>query len=212
MSLLVSTVVDNARLALFDPAPGAGWSDDELIAYLNSAVRMVIGMKPDAAPVAEDVTLVDGTKQSLPAAGLLLLDAYYNGDGGSVALQSVHEFVRTHTGWAAEAAGATSYVFFDPRLPKVFHVSPPATAGMTLAVLYGAVPAPVDSRTDDVGLSEAFEPMLTAAVTGFALSKPSARQNLPHARALMESFGVQLGLLTKAQVAHGGQIDIKGVA
>ena len=86
--MLASDCVDAARLALFDPAPGAGWSDAELLTYLNEAIRDSVAAKPDIYPVSGDIPLAAGVVQTLPVGAMVfVVVAWVIGafDGGFVA-------------------------------------------------------------------------------------------------------------------------------
>ena len=72
--MLAQDFVTEIRGSLFDPPPGAGWSDSELLGYLNQALRTTSTLKPDAYTKRVYIPLVAGTNQALPADGLMLLD------------------------------------------------------------------------------------------------------------------------------------------
>ncbi|MDO8310527.1 MAG: hypothetical protein Q7T25_01160, partial [Sideroxyarcus sp.] len=60
------------------------WTQDELLRWLNDGQRAIVLERPEATAVNTSVLLVAGTKQTLPALGLRLLDLPRNmGVGGS---------------------------------------------------------------------------------------------------------------------------------
>ena len=63
MAILVSEILNNVREIIQDEL-ALRWSDDELIDYLNDAVRTAVMIKPDINPVTEEFTCAAGYKQS----------------------------------------------------------------------------------------------------------------------------------------------------
>ena len=213
MSFLASAVIQRARYTLLDESAVA-WSNAELYSYLNGGMTQLVSIKPDAYPRVASLTLVAGTWQSLPDDGVLFLDAVQNTAGGFVTVQAAHEFVRVHPTWAADTASANvSYVLFDPRLPTNFNVYPPATAGATLRVKYGAMAEPVVPTTQEtVDFPAWYETPLWAFVVGSAYAKNGKRQDLAKFQQFMSMFMQAVAGNTASERSTAPAADPKGVA
>ena len=209
--ILCQDYIDTVREQLFDPAPGAGWNDLELIGYLNAGITRTILAKMDAYPVVRELSLEPGVEQTLPEDGCLFLDSLYNSAGNGVTLQAAHEFVRVNTGWAAATASdEVQYVLFDPRLPKRFRVSPPANSGTSLVVMFGAFPPRITAVTDEVLMPDQFEAALQAYMIARALAKNSARQDLAKAGTFMQDYSAMIAGRLQIDLNTPPQQDIKG--
>lgn len=210
-TILVSDILARVRSTLLDAA-AQGWTNTELISYLNGGMTQIVALKPDANPVSLNMALDPGVEQVLPDDGVLFLDCLRNHAGDSVTVEAAHEFVRTHTTWPTDAPGATRYVLFDPRFPRTFHVYPPADSGRRLPIFYGALAPRVDATTDEIGLPNTFETALWAFVVGSAYAKNSKRQDLTKADQFMKLFAQSVALNTPAERATAARADPKGAA
>lgn len=212
MALLGSDIIGFARGTLLDAA-GVAWSDAELLQYLNAGLTSLVSMKPDAYPKVVSLALVAGVWQDLPADAVLFLDAIANTAGGSVTVEAAHEFIRVHPGWAADTASANvQYVLFDPRLPTKFSVYPPATAGATVMVKYGAKAARLTATSDSISVPDWYETALWAFVVATALAKNSKRQDLAKTQGFMSTFTQAVIGNTATERNTAAVVDIKGVA
>ena len=83
MTVTAQSVLDRVQQTLQDTG-GIRWSSTaELILWLNDAQREIALLKPDATAVNTTVTLVDGTKQTIPTDGNRLLSVVRNMTGAS---------------------------------------------------------------------------------------------------------------------------------
>lgn len=210
--MLASDIITRARYTLLDSS-GVAWDDAEMLSYLNGGLTQLVSLKPDAYPKIASVALAAGVWQDLPADGVLFLDAIANASGSGVTVEATHEFVRVHPEWATAVASASvRYVLFDPRLPTKFNVYPPATAGATLVVKYGAKPDRITALGDSIEVPDWFETPLWAFVVASAYAKNSKRQDLA-------KFGQFMGVFTNFVVGNtpserttAAIVDPQGVA
>ena len=78
MSVTVQSVIDRVQTTLQDTT-GVRWPVvSELVLWINDAQREIALLKPDASAKNETVTLVTGTKQTIPSGGNRLLRAVRN--------------------------------------------------------------------------------------------------------------------------------------
>lgn len=146
----VATIVNNAKLVLQEiTAAGTRWTNEELIGWLNEFYQAAVQLKPDAHSVNEEITLESGTKQSIPASGLRLIDVVRNSGQGSdmtaVMVTTRRALDSTRRTWHSdpESESIEQYVF-DDLDPTNFYVYPPAKIGAALELIYSAVPEPHD--------------------------------------------------------------------
>lgn len=208
--MLASDILAPARHTLLD-ASGVAWADAELLSYLNSGLTELVSRKPDVYPKVGAITLVAGVWQDLPADAVLFLDAITNAAGAGVTVEAPHEFVRVHPTWASDTASANvRYVLFDPRLPTKINVYPPATAGATLTVKYGAVPVRLTATSDAVTVPAWYETALWAFVVAMAYAKNSKRQDMAKFTQFMALFSASVLGNTPAERATAAVIDRAG--
>ena len=77
MALTAGDLVDRAAVTLNDPEH-AQWKEDELLAYLSDAQRLIVQIRPQANPVNVRLPLKNGPRQNLPDDAFVLLDVYHN--------------------------------------------------------------------------------------------------------------------------------------
>lgn len=157
MTVSVNSVVDRVQTVLQDTT-GVRWPvTSELILWVNDAQREIALMKPDASAVNTTVTLVDGTKQSIPTAGNRLLKVVRNmsaasGGTGKRAVRLVDREVLDSqspdwhdpsvTGAAAHTSVVKHYIY-DESNPRNFYVYPGVSGNAYLEIIYSANPSTV---------------------------------------------------------------------
>ena len=121
------------------------WPQAERLRYLNDGRREMAVIRPDIYATTDVVTLVAGTKQALPAGRSRLFDVVRNinsdsSPGPAVRIVEREVLDSFRPGWHSETPAATIHFCYDERLPKVFHVYPPASAGQKLEVAVAVDP------------------------------------------------------------------------
>ncbi|MDX8384664.1 MAG: DUF6682 family protein, partial [Ghiorsea sp.] len=136
---------------LIQDITGVRWLDSELLNYLNDGQREVANLKPSATAVNTTVALIAGTKQSIPANGVSLIDVIRNVvatlPSKAVTLIDRNVLDTQVRGWHSQAAaadGEVDHFIFDNRDPKSFYVYPqsPATPN-SVDIVYSAAPVDV---------------------------------------------------------------------
>jgi hypothetical protein len=182
------------------------WPQDELLRYLNDARREIAVVRPDLYATTATVTLVAGTKQSLPTDGVRLIDVIRNmpGDVAGSAIRVVEREIldAQKPSWHTETATALiKHFMYDERNPRVFYLYPPATVSHKIEITYGQTP------TDIVVLSTVLsqEDVYTGAMVDYvcyrAFSKDSEYAgNAGRAQAHYGQFINSLGLGNKVSI------------
>lgn len=153
--MLGSDIISRVRLIL-DDASATGWSDAELVDWVNDACTFVALLRPDSCVVNANMTLAAGTKQSiagLTPVGLRLLDVVYNvTTGRAMRMVDRRRLDSSQPTWHATTAGEPTDFTFDNRDPATFYVYPPASAGRQLNIVYSRVPVKI--TTGDMGSAQ----------------------------------------------------------
>lgn len=165
-TILASAVITKARDILQD-STAVRWLDAEALRWLNEGQRYIALHRPDASATIANITLVVGTKQTLPASGLRLLDVKRNmGVGGATAGAPIR-FVQQEVldaqvpDWHSQTAvTALKHFTFDERAPKIFYVYPPSIINNTVEALYSVAPADIATVGTALTLDDIYEPVL----------------------------------------------------
>lgn len=198
-------IIARARTVLNDSA-GDRWSDTDLIADINAAIKQILVVRPDANPVTDVITLQPGTRQSIPGDGLRLMDVIRNmgQDGATPGLpvtgvsRSILEAL--NRSWH-RATGKTEirHFVFDEKAPTDFYVYPPAhaTTPVTVEILYSAMPAELVADTDVIPLAAVYEGPIEQWVLHMAFSRDIASRTSQalagrYEAAFYRSLGVKL--------------------
>lgn len=169
MAVTVQSVIDRAQTVLQDTT-GVRWPVvAELVLWVNDAQREIALLKPDAAAVNDTITLIAGTKQSIPTGGNRLLKVVRNmssaSDGtGKRAVRLVDREVLdaqtpdwhdpTVAGDAAHTAVVKHYIY-DESNPRNFYVYPGVNGAAYLEIIYSSNPAAV-AQVDNLSIPDIF--------------------------------------------------------
>lgn len=138
----VVDIIDRASIILQD-STHVRFPEQELLKFFNDAQKEVVLLRPDANMQNATMTCVAGSKQTIPAAGLRLVNVIRN-DGGRAVTQVDRKILdETLPDWHQSVADATrkiEHFIFDPADPKHFYVYPAATNSFVLEVLYSSAP------------------------------------------------------------------------
>jgi hypothetical protein len=159
MAVSVDSVVSRVQKVLQDPA-GIRWPvATELVLWLNDAQREITLLKPDATATNTTITLVSGTKQTIPANGNRLLRVVRNmsaassGTGKrSIRLVSKDILDAQTPSWHDPAvfgdAAHTNIIkhyIYDESDPRNFYVYPGVQGNSYVEIIYSANPTTVAS-------------------------------------------------------------------
>jgi hypothetical protein len=160
VAVIAQTIIDECELVLQDQG-NIRWSMDELLTYISEAQRVIIKAKPNAYALTQEINLVVGTRQTLPADGVQLLDIIRNSDamGGKAVRQTAREDLDgVNPDWHSDNASSISTQFtYDTYDPLAFYVYPPSDGLGTLVALYSAIPPPVDDSIDAVSIPDFYQ-------------------------------------------------------
>lgn len=157
MTVSVQSVIDRVQTTLQDTT-GIRWPvAAELVLWINDAQREIALLKPDASATNATITLVTGTKQSIPSAGNRLLRVVRNmsaasGGTGKRSIRLVSREILdaqtpnwhdpTVTGDAAHTSVVKHYMY-DEQDPRNFYVYPGVSGSSYVEIVYSANPSTV---------------------------------------------------------------------
>lgn len=192
---------------------GTRWTNEELLGWLNESYQAIVAIKPDASSVNAQITCVSGTRQTIPADGMRLLDVVRNtgvaAKGMSVMKARRDALDATRRNWHGETASDTVEQFiFDDQDPTHFYVYPPATTAAKLEIIYSSVPTPhasaqaSSSSTEVVRLGDHYVPAIVDYMLARAYAKDAEHAaNLQRAQMHNGAFFNAMGATAQADAA-----------
>jgi len=209
MALPVATVLSALDDVLLDPTR-VRWTVAERIRWMNEAMGAILTRRPQAFAVRKVLTLVEGTRQEIPAGDSMLLDVVRNmaADGttpGKAIRRTDRQLlddtdVDWHTG---KKKAAAKHYTFDDRMPREFYVYPPLVAGVKVEAICAALPAAL--AEDATGASLDIGAEYQEAVVNYAAyrcnTKDSEFASPAVATAFYQAFEASLGIKTTTQAA-----------
>lgn len=203
MTVAVNDIIDKAEITLLDEA-NKRWSAAELLGWLNSGTKAISARKPDVYVSNESFTLVEGTKQSI-AAAVIILDITRNmgtdGDtpGDIISRVDKKDLDVADPSWHTATASATvKHWMYDPKDPTSFDVYPPQPAesfGYVDGVWCSS--PPVVAAGANIGIDDIYEPVILDYILFRAYSKDgalainAASRATAHAQLFLEALGSQ---------------------
>jgi hypothetical protein len=169
MSVTVQSVIDRVQTTLQDTT-GVRWPVvSELVLWINDAQREIALLKPDASAKNETVTLVTGTKQTIPSGGNRLLravrnmSAASNGTGKrSVRLVSREVLDAQTPDWHDPTVGGDAahtsvikHYIYDEANPRNFYVYPGVSGNSYLEIIFSANPSAV-AQSDNLDIPDIY--------------------------------------------------------
>lgn len=173
-TVIAQDIVDRAQIILQDTT-AVRWPTLELIDWLNDGQREIALLRPEAFSTNTSMQLAAGTKQSLPSAGIRLLDVIRNmGTDGSTAGNAIRLVDREVldaqiVGWhAATATAVVKHYIYDGRDPRKFYVYPPSLGTTYIEIIYSSSPSVTTASATITGATQANPVVITAVAHGIA--------------------------------------------
>lgn len=178
MAVLASQIITSARQALNDlDSANYRFPDNELLGWINDGQRAAVVLKPEVSIGEEDFVPVAGSRQALPAGGLVLVDVLRHAATGSAVVLIEHELLdRFYAGWRNSSKTAAPKNFcYDVRNKKQFDLYPPSVgdAAATLVIVYIKDPVDIPAVGSPIALDDVYRGALTDYVLYRAFGKDS---------------------------------------
>ena len=224
--MIASDITSRARLLLND-IDATRWVDSELFKWINDAQKLVAMVRPDASVATFVMTLIAGTRQTIPSGGFRLLDIVRNVTtvtGSTPAYQVVtvpgrsvrivdREVLDTQDPYWHTATGSAEikHFIYDNRSPTLFYVYPPATTSAKLEVVYSVAPTDVAAAGDTLSISDIYQDVVLNYVLYRAYSKDAEyASNAALAGGYLNVVNQMLGIKTQKDVAYSPDLNSKG--
>jgi hypothetical protein len=164
MTVLASAIITKVRNLLVDTGTSPRWTDAELLNHISDAQRTIAALQGDEVAKVAVVQLAAGTRQSLPADGVSLLNILRNmGTTGATPGRAVRLIRRDiiddqNPNWHADAKTNYTYNYiYDPLDSKAFFVYPPAIGNHYIEINYTYVPAEVTSTSTALVVPDVYQ-------------------------------------------------------
>ena len=183
MAVSVASVIDRVQATIQDTV-GIRWPESELVLWVNDAQREIVLFKPDANAANETITLVGGTKQSIPSDGNRLLRVVRNmsaasgGNGGrSIRLVLADVLNGQAPNWHdpavtgdARHTNVVRHYIYDEQDPRHFYVYPGVSGLTYIEIVYSKNPTAV-TASDDISIPDIYANAIMDYVLYRAYSK-----------------------------------------
>lgn len=198
--MLASSLIDEATNLLQDIG-NVHWTRPELLRYLNQAQVQVVSVRPDANSVTQELTLVQGARQTLPSGGIQVLDVIRNVNGRAITLKSREIIDSINLNWLSlSSSSAIKHYMVDQRDPKSFYVYPPAQLNSKVEVLFSMLPTSI-AETDPI-FNALYANQILDWILYRAYSKDAeSAADLGKAAVYRDSFYASLGVKTQTDLA-----------
>ena len=218
MSVAASAIISRVRTQLIDNGASGPvrWTDAELLQWIADAQRTICALIPAAAATVVIVQMVAGTRQNIPANGIIYLKAYRNmGPTGTVGGQGLEQVPRSlmdtqYPTWhAAAPVAAPVAVIFDDTDWGAYYVYPPSDGTGKLELLYALEATDLVATTDLLVVSDIYQtPILDYVMWRCALKDSDYAPGLAAAAVYLSAFSGFLANMEKdtgTLATQGGQ-------
>ncbi len=190
------------------------WSEADHIANLNSAMKQIVIVRPDAYSIVESLLLTPGeSKHSLSTGSIRLLDVIRNmGSDGSTPGRAIRVIDRAsndlfNRDWhkASKAKTVIREVVYNDKYPRILYTDPPAhgtTAVYIEVAISKSPPGIADADVDTIPIPDVFEQPIRQYMLHLAFAvETESQSSMAKSRAYLQDFYNSLGLKTKVDRA-----------
>jgi hypothetical protein len=205
VSFTYADAITGAHTVLNDVAR-ARYTDANTFLYAQDAVREIAMLRPDLFVTTTNIACVAGTRQSLGADGLYVIDVIGVVGGRAVTKADLKTLARYNPNWQNDDAGECENWFplYDDQTKRPqpqFIIYPPASVGQVLTVqhAYDPLATPPSAASETVPLPDQLKPAVEAYIVFRAESVDDEHVNSGRAAQFYTSFQTILGLSEKAK-------------
>jgi hypothetical protein len=208
-TVTAQSIIDRAQVLLQDTVK-VRWPDAELLTWLNEGQQAIVVLKPTAYVRSVAVQLVAGTKQSLPADGIQLIDIVRNmGTDGLTPGRAVRIVTRevmdaqTPSWHVSPVSHIVKHYMYSALDPNTFYVYPrqPASGFGYVEMAYGARPPAVAAVGNTISVDDIYQTALLDYVLYRAYSKDTEFADSGRAGVRQQAF--VSAIVGKAQAEAG---------
>ncbi|MBV30866.1 MAG: hypothetical protein CL504_09545 [Actinobacteria bacterium] len=185
------------------------YSNDNLLKFFNDGQREVVLHRPDANVASATFACATGSKQSLPAAALRLIDVVRNVNGQAVSQVEKQMLDQNLPDWHEQLAGSNGieHFVYETTDPKNFYVFPKAVSGThSIEIVYSTIPADIaianfSTSTNVIGLDDVYANCLADYTLYRAYQIDSDEGNVSRSAMHFQAFAQSLGIKTRSDAA-----------
>lgn len=172
MGTVTATTIINRAAFLLEDTSNTTWTRAELLSWVNEGQSQVVAFKPTANIVRQNLSLVAGTQQTLPADSTLLIDIPRNVEGPAIRLVSRELLDAGPYDWhTARTSAVVKNFVYDADDSGSFYVFPPNNGAGNVVVRYAKLPAVLTNEAQAIELEDGYQAALLNYVMYRAYSK-----------------------------------------
>jgi hypothetical protein len=193
------------------------WTLTSLFEYIDSAQQMIVSIRPDANSVIGTMQMAVGTKQTIPAAAIRLLEVKRNmGSDGLTPGSSIdacdHDSLDLfNSDWhSASGVAAVDNFAYDEKTPKNFYVDPPSDGTGHIEISYSQSPTVITDVGNTLDLDDIYKNAIIQWCMFRAYSiEVDSRSSQNRAAVHEQSFYQMMGRKFKRDVQFSPSEEIK---
>lgn len=147
-TILASDIIGKVQVILQDTT-GIRWPATELLGWVSDGQREICALRPSVGAITGNISLVAGTRQSLPAGASSLVSVMRNMGAGGVTPSNGIRLVpqgildsQVPLWHGSTPTSPVKHYIYDQRAPRQFYVYPPAVTPWYVEAIY--LQSPVD--------------------------------------------------------------------
>jgi hypothetical protein len=212
MATITTSAIISKVSTLLQDATNIRWTTTELLDWLNDGQREIVMYKPNACVKNTDVALVAGTKQTIPADGINLIDIPRNTGGNAIRPTNRNILDAQIPDWHASSRqnAKVQHYCYTPNDPRTFYVFPPSPGTNSVEIIYCAAPAAA-TIGGVISIDDIYAAPLTNYIAYRAYSKDAEyAENSGLAQAYYQAFITQITGKATAETITDPNTHTKG--
>jgi len=197
--ILASKIIGEARVKLSDTQTVKRWSDSQLLDDLNYIQRFIATKNDITTDVTASMSMVAGTRQTIPSDGINFVACDRNTGGKAVTSVDKNDLDTFNPSWHTDtqvsAVDHTCTAGKEDR--KYFYVYPPSDGTGSLDVRYQQLPADIAAVGNAITISDEYENDLRNGLLWLAFSIDSEVGDQNQAARYYQLFTSGLGMQEK---------------
>ena len=216
-TLTPQKIINKISGSLMNDAAKVRFKEADSLVFVNEALKFIAGVNPSAYSDIVEITLVAGSRQTVPATAHTFMGAPYNLNGSNpgraITVVKRETLDAPNPNWRAMSQATTiKHIVADDDTPTIFHTYPPAVAGTKIAGKVGLIP--VDLA---IGATIPLEDTYEVAITNFVLSRLYQKNgeyagNAQLAQQYWQSALQSLGMKAQVDPASSAESETRGEA
>ena len=213
--MILNDVIAEVRRIVQDETATYRYSDVNLLALCNQALKRIQLLRPDLFAYVGTMTCTAGAViQTAPSDSLRIIEVYSINGTGVGLVEAVREVLdQTLPTWPNDTAAAAINWMRHVRNPNKFFIYPQAPAAQVLDIEFSQVPTTYDGTTAVTLLPDAYFPVVVDAVVFLVESIDNEHVTSGRAKLYKDSFTEMLGVTAASRpvtdTEEAGQDPIK---